>query len=139
VIRSEVDPAGTGGARCGLTTSRRHGVTPPRRGCGQPIRWGWVQRAGDTLQAVRIPLEPGPDPDGRLVQVGWRAGAPLVRALRGHETPPPGAKRWSPHAATCTAGRRPARRPRTAQLPLPLDDVQACPARRRAAVTAAAR
>lgn len=120
----EPDPAGTGGARCG---SRK------RRGCGQPVRWAWVQDAAMPHLSTRIPLEPGVDPDGRLLQVGWKAGDPLVRAMRRHETVPAGGKTWVPHHATCphAAGLRnkPVRRPVTVQLELPVDAAGCRPAR----------
>lgn len=109
VIGRQPDPAGTGGVRCG---------SPRRAGCGQPVRWGWIEDARDPRLVTRVVLEPGPDPDGRFVQTGWHAGEPRVRAMGRHETPPAGAKCWVPHAATCPAGTRRMRRPRAVQLEL---------------------
>jgi hypothetical protein len=65
------------------------------RGCGQPIRWA------HSCDGTPVPLNPNPDPAGRLAYVatarGWR-----VRTF------PPGtlnslaaAERWRPHADTC--------------------------------------
>lgn len=106
--RAQPDPAGTGGVRCTGTQARA--------GCGQPVRAAWLSDPDRPGASRRVLVEPGPDPAGPWAQVGTRAGAPLLRPLRAREIPPAGAKLWMPHAASCTAGRTPVRRPAGVQL-----------------------
>jgi hypothetical protein len=49
------------------------------RSCGAPIEWAI------TDNERRIPLDPGEHADGRLVDVGWLHGHPLVVSLTGDQ------------------------------------------------------
>lgn len=82
--------------------------------CYAAIRWATIQDSGK-----RVPLEVGPEADGRYYTV---TSAPLVvRTVRHADAVPAGVKRWAPHFASCAA-RPKRRRPVPAQVELALVD-----------------
>lgn len=68
--------------------------------CEAPIAWSVMEATGK-----RNPIDPKPDPDGRLVVVGWqidpRHTVPVMRALKRDEWLEHQGARYTSHFATC--------------------------------------